>query len=254
MRRFWPLLLLVVLLVAAAAGGWALGTFLRLDLPDVRALEDYSPPVMTRVVAADGTLLETFAEQRRILIDYREIPPVFLQALLAAEDDGFYRHTGIDAKGVARAVWRDVTSLQLKQGASTLTQQLARNLFLKPDKTPRRKAQEAVLALEIERLYSKEEILRFYCNQIYMGHGRYGLEAAARFYYGKPARELSLTEAATLAGLIQRPESLSPVRNPKRALTRRNWVLGRMAETGALPAERVREAQQRPLDAPAGRR
>jgi len=247
-RRRWPYLALGGLLLASALLGATLGYFLRLDLPDVRALEDYNPPVMSTLLAADGSVAATFAEQRRMLIEYHDIPPVFLQALVATEDSGFYRHTGIDFKGILRAAWSDLRHMKLAQGASTLTQQLARNLFLNPEKTIRRKVQEAMLALEIERQYTKQEILRFYCNQIYMGHGRYGLEAAARFYFQKPARELTLTEAATLAALIQRPEALSPIKNPERALERRNHVLRRMAGEGMLGAAELAQALQQPLD------
>jgi penicillin-binding protein 1A len=239
---------LTACLAAAVASGASLGYFMRFDLPDVRALEDYQPPLMTRVVAADGSVLDTFAEQRRILIDYADIPVVFRQALLAIEDSNFLEHTGIDVRGIARAAWRDLRTRRLAQGASTLTQQLARNLFLHPEKTFRRKLQEALLAVEIERHYSKEEILRFYCNQVYMGHGRYGLEAAARHYFGIPARELTLSQAATLAGLLQRPEALSPLRHPERALERRNYVLRRMVEVGDLTPEQSAATQAQPID------
>jgi len=245
--RRGPLWALASLTLAAGVAGAGLGTFLRFDLPDVRTLEDYRPAVGTRLFAADGAVAWTFAQQQRIELAAAEIPPLFQQALLASEDAGFFSHTGVDPKGIARAAWRDVTQLSLAQGASTLTQQLARNLFLHPDKTFRRKVQEALLALEIERQYTKQEILRFYCNQIYMGHGRYGLEAAARLYFAKPARELTLPEAATLAGLIQRPEALTPLRHPERSLNRRNWVLRRMAAVGYLTAEQAREAQAAPL-------
>ena len=176
-------------------------------------LEDYDPPQMTRSSPRDGTsLLDTFAEQRR----HPDRVPTTSPGLPSTpwwprEDASFYRHTGIDFKGIARAAWRDLRSLRLEQGASTLTQQLARNLFLQRDKTIRRKLlQEALLALEIERQYTKQEILAFYCNQIYMGHGRYGSRGGLAALLRAPARELSLGQAATLAGLIQRPESLSP--------------------------------------------
>jgi len=243
----------VGVVIAAVLGGLA-GYFMRFDLPDVRALEDYNPPQMTRVVASDGTMLDTFAEQRRILIEFRDIPEVFLNALIASEDANFYRHTGIDVKGIIRAAWRDLRSLRLAQGASTLTQQLARNLFLKRDKTIKRKLQEALLALEIERQYTKQEILAFYCNQIYMGHGRYGLEAASRFYFGVPARELELAEAATLAGLIQRPEGLTPLRHPKRAFQRRNYVLRRMVKIGAIDEDEAAEIGGQPIELVARKR
>ncbi len=250
----WPLVVLGSLLMLAAVSGGALGYFMRFDLPDVRALEDYAPPQMTHVFAADSSLLGTFHEQRRILIDFEDIPLLFRQALLASEDASFYRHTGLDFQSILRAAWRDLRSLRAAEGASTLTQQHARNLFLTPNKTLRRKLEEAVLALEIERQYTKEEILRFYCNQIYMGHGRYGVEAAARYYFGVPSRDMTLNQAATLAGLIQRPEALSPIRHPDRALSRRNYVLRRMVETGALdeePAARTRE-EALPLSARGG--
>ncbi len=187
-----------------------MGYFLRLDLPDVRALEDYNPPVMSRVLAVDHSTVATFAEQRRILIDYHDIPVSFQQALIAVEDSNFHRHTGIDFRGIARAAISDVRRMRLAQGASTLTQQLARNLFLHPQKTITRKVQEALLALEIERQYTKQEILRYYSNQIYMGHGRYGLEAAARYYFGKPARPQTHPQTATIARLEKRPAELRP--------------------------------------------
>jgi penicillin-binding protein 1A len=246
-RRRWPWVILGTALLLAALTGALLGYFLRLDLPDVRALEDYSPPVMSTVLAADGSTAATFAEQRRVMIEYHDIPMIFQQALIATEDSSFHSHTGIDFKGIARAAWSDLRRLELAQGASTLTQQLARNLFLTPRKTIRRKVQEAMLAMEIERQYTKQEILRFYCNQIYMGHGRYGLEAASHFYYRKPARELNLLEAATLAGLIQRPEALSPLKHPERALERRNHVLRRMVEEGMLAPRVAEQATQQPL-------
>jgi len=238
---------LLVLVAVAAAGGASLGYFMRFDLPDVRALEDYRPPQMTRVFAADGSLVDIFAEQRRILIQFQDVPQSFQDALLASEDANFFRHTGIDFKGILRAAWRDLRSLRLAQGASTLTQQLARNLFLHRDKTFRRKIQEALLALEIERQYTKQEILGFYCNQVYMGHGRYGLEAASRYYYGIPARELSLDQSAMLAGLLQRPEALSPKRHPERAIARRNYVLRRMVAVGLLSTEVAESSYPLPL-------
>ncbi len=248
-RRGRLLLLGILFLVLSAAAGAALGYFLKLDLPDVRSLDDYSPPLMARVVAEDGSQVGSFAEQRRTLIGFRDIPEIFLQALIAVEDSKFNQHAGIDYAGILRAAWKDLIHRRAAQGASTLTQQLARNLFLHADKTIRRKLQEAVLAMEIERSYTKEEILRFYCNQVYMGHGRYGLEAASRFYLGKPAKELDLPEAALLAGIIQRPERLSPFKDPARALARRNHVLSRMLREGWITAEQESAARRSPLDA-----
>ena len=248
LRTHWRGSLLAGGTVLATIVGASMGYFMRLDLPDVRALEDYNPPVMSRVLALDNSTVATFAEQRRVMIDYHDIPLTFQQALISIEDSNFHRHTGIDIRGIARAVISDVRKMRLAQGASTLTQQLARNLFLHPEKTITRKIQEALLALEIERQYTKQEILRYYSNQIYMGHGRYGLEAASRYYFGKPARELTLTESATIAGLIQRPEALSPFKNAERSLSRRNHVLNRMVIEGFISDEEAAAAQQEPIE------
>ena len=253
-KHRWPYAVLAGAVLLAAISGVVLGQVMQFDLPDVRALEDYNPPVMTSVLANDGSLVESFAEEKRILIEYRDVPSSFLQALIATEDSNFYSHPGFDLKGIIRALWSDLRHMKMKQGASTLTQQLARNLFLHRDKTIRRKLQEVVLALEIERQYTKQEILHFYCNQIYMGHGRYGLEAAAGHYFAKSATELTLTEAATLAGLIQRPNSISPFRNPQRALARRNYVLRRMAEEGYLTEIVASEAAGMPVEVAQQRR
>jgi penicillin-binding protein 1A len=247
LARRWPVMLLLGVLVVAVAGGAGAGYFLKLDLPDIRGLDDYTPPLMTRVLAADGTPVGSFAQERRVLISYSEIPESFRAALIAVEDSRFLEHPGVDVHGVARAAWHDITRLRLAQGASTITQQLARGLFLTPAKVWKRKFQEMILALEIERNYSKQEILTFYCNQVYMGHGQYGLEAAARHYFGKAASELTLPESALLAGLVQRPEALTPFRNPELAVQRRNHVLRRMQKEGYISeAERV-AAIQAPL-------
>ena len=246
-------LVLSALLLPAALGGMALGHGLKLDLPDVEALDRYTPPLNTRVVAADGTTIGSFGEQRRTLLAQKDIPRVFLQALVAVEDANFYEHGGIDLKGIARAAWHDLTTLSFEQGASTLTQQLSRNLFLKPDKTPRRKLQEMLLAMEIERRYSKDEILRMYCNQVYMGHGHYGLEAASQYYVGKHASEMNLAESALLAGLIQRPEGLSPFKNPDAAVRRRGHVLDRMVAAKAITPRAAEDAKRAPLVLATGR-
>ena len=248
-----PYLVLAVLVLAAAVAGASLGYFMRLDLPDVRVLEDYNPPLMTRVYATDGRLVDTFAEQRRILVDYQDIPRSFLQALIATEDAGFYDHTGVGIRGVARAALSDLRKMRLEEGFSTLTMQLVRSLTNRRQKTIQRKLEEMLLALEVERKYTKEEILTFYCNQVYMGHGRYGLEAAARYYFGKPARELTLGESSLLVGVIQRPESLTPYRHPERALERRAHVLNRMVQVGFLDQDTADQVRQEPLTLATGR-
>lgn len=239
---------LLVVAIVACLGGAALGVGLKSDLPDVAALESYTPPLNTRVLARDGSLLASFGEQKRILLSSKDVPKVFSQALVAVEDQDFYEHSGVDLKGIARAAWHDLTTMSLEQGASTITQQLARNLFLEPAKTAKRKFQEILVALEIEKQYSKEEILTLYTNQVYMGHGRYGLEAASQFYFGKHARDLTLAEGALLAGIIQRPEGLSPVRHPERALRRRNHVLNRMVEEGYVASDVAERAKAEPVE------
>jgi penicillin-binding protein 1A len=242
-----PLTFLALLLCVALAAGASLGYFYGRDVADIRALEEHSPPVMSSILAADGTLLATLAEQLRISIDREDIPQHFIEALLATEDSRFYSHTGIDGAGVLRAAWADLRTRRLSQGASTLSMQLARLLFLDREKSFSRKFREVMLAMEIERNFSKDEILTLYCNQVYMGHGRYGLEAAARFYFGKSAASLDLADAALLAGIIQRPEALSPLRHPVRASERRNHVLSRMVEEGYLDADEAAEAGRAPL-------
>lgn len=198
---------------------------------------------MTVLYAADGAPAYQFGGEKRILVDFEKIPPAFVRAIIATEDSRFYRHFGVDVWGTSRALLNDLVHLRFVQGGSTLTQQLAKMLFLKPDKTFRRKIQEAVLAMQIEKSYAKNEILVFYCNQIYLGHGRYGVETASRFYFGKPAREMTVAESALLAGIVQRPEAYSPVRYPKRALNRRNHVLDRMVEEGHLTPDEARAAK-----------
>jgi penicillin-binding protein 1A len=239
MRPRTRLLLAASCLLVSAAAGVITGLVLGRDLPNVRALEHYRPPGITVVLAADGTTLDHFGEQRRVTIPYRQVPTGFRDAVIATEDPRFFSHVGVDVFGLLRAAWRTATTRRWGvEGGSTITMQLARNLFLSPRKTLARKLQEMVLAVRIEKVYTKEEILGFYVNQVYMGHGRYGVQAAARFYFDRSAGDLSLAQSALLAGILQRPEYLSPVRHPDRALKRRQHVLRRMVVEGVLgPAE-----------------
>jgi penicillin-binding protein 1A len=239
-------------LTAAAAAGVATGRYLRPELASVRQLEDYRPPTITRLYDDRGEPLHYFAEERRIMIDTSQIPAGLRSAILAAEDPRFYQHVGVDPLAVARAALADLLTFSKAQGASTITQQLARNLFLHPAKQWRRKLQEALLAFEIERRYTKDEIFTFYINQIYLGHGRYGFEAASRFYFGKAAHDLSLPEAALLAGLAQRPEGFSPIRNPDGAKRRRDHVLTRMVAEGFLDPEAAEKARHAEITASRG--
>ena len=242
-RVLVPALILVSLLFGA---GVALS--LEKGLPNVHALRDWKPAALTTFYAADGTVLARIGDEKRIVIEYNQIPKSFINAIVATEDSHFYHHFGVDPLGIARAVVSNVRTGKLTgQGASTITQQLARNLFLKPDKTMSRKIQEAMLAIQIEREYSKEEILTFYSNQVYLGHGQYGIEAAAEYYFHKHARELNLAQSALLAGLVQGPGPLSPIRHPDRALARRAHVLDRMAEEGYISPSDARQAKGEPL-------
>jgi len=231
----------VVLLGALA------GYLINRDLPDVRTLEDYQPPTITQILAADGRVVHQFAEQKRLVVPLSQIDPLLQNAVIAVEDANFKKHVGVDPTALFRAAMRDIVARRWAQGGSTLTQQLTKILFLRPDKHMRRKIQEAMLAVEIEKTYTKDEILEFYLNQIYMGHGRYGMEAAAQFYFGVPAVSLKLEQAALLAGIIQRPEDYSPFRSPAHATARRNHVLDRMAIEGYITAEQAATAKRAPI-------
>ncbi|MFQ5913216.1 MAG: penicillin-binding protein 1A [Nitrospinota bacterium] len=217
-------------------------------LPNVYELERYRPSTTTHIYDSQNRLLGEFYMERRILVPLHRIPQHLIQATLAIEDNNFYDHIGIDLRGLARAFYRNMRAGRVVQGGSTITQQLAKILFLTPERSFSRKVKEALLALRIERTYSKEEILALYFNQIYLGSGAYGVEAAARTYFGKGVENLNLEEAALLAALPKAPSYLSPVRYPERARSRRNLVLGKMQEMGFIPPERAQEAQKAPLN------
>ncbi|MFY9583526.1 MAG: PBP1A family penicillin-binding protein [Candidatus Acidiferrales bacterium] len=236
------------LLLCAIAFGAAAGLLFvyASDLPEIRALEDYHPNVVTELYADDGQLIGSFALQRRILMTYEQVPRVLKDAVLVTEDQHFEEHWGVDFPRVAQAAWRNIVQRRKAEGASTLTMQLARVLFLSPDKSFRRKVQETLLAIQIERHYTKEQIFTMYANQIYLAHGNYGFEAASQFYFGKPATQLKLTEAALLAGMIRGP-SYSPVLHPQRALQRRNLVIDRMGREGKITSREAQEAIKLPL-------
>ncbi len=239
-------LVLAALLVASGSGS-ALGYLLTFDIPEVKGLQDWKPPVVTTIYSADGQVLFQFGAEKRIVVGIDQIPKEFLDALVSTEDSHFYEHVGIDPWGIGRAIITDLTHLKKAQGGSTITQQLARSLFLKPEKTIRRKLQEMVLAVQIEKAFTKQEILGFYCNQVYMGHGRYGIEAASEYYFGKPAKKMTLPEAALLAGLVQRPETFSPFRAPDKARVRRDHVLNRMVEENKIGRDVADQAIATPV-------
>lgn len=244
--RIWPWA--VATLVVALIGGLG-GVLLALmqNMPEIRQLESYRPSIATSVYSADGELLGQFFIERRIPVRLAACPTALKQAIIAIEDQNFYSHIGIDFQGIARAIYEDLRAGEFAQGGSTITQQLARGLFLSADKTIQRKLKEALLALQIERRYTKEEILERYLNQIYLGSGAYGVEAAAQTYFGKHVGELTLSEAALIAGLPRYPSICSPLVNPGKAMARRRVVLQRMYERGYLNAKQMQQADAEPL-------
>ena len=217
------------------------------DLPQIHALEDFTPDVVTELYADDGQIVGSFALQRRILLTYEQIPPLLKDAILATEDQHFNQHWGVDFTRVAGAAYRNLVAHRVTEGASTLTMQLAGTLFLdRSDRSMRRKIQETLLALQIERHYTKQQIFTMYCNQIYLSHGNYGFEAASEYYFGKPVGKLTLTEAALLAAVIRGP-SYSPILHPQRALARRNLVLELMARAAKISDAQARQTATLPL-------
>ncbi len=240
--------LAVLLLLAAVTGSLAgLTLVYSSDLPQINDLESYHPSTSTDLYDRKGRLIGSFALQRRIIVGYDGFPPVLREAVISIEDKNFESHWGINVFRVAGAVWHDIRSHGRAQGASTLTMQLARNLFLSDERTAMRKVQEAYLAIQIERAFTKEQIFTLYGNQIYLGSGMYGFEAASEFYFSKHAKDLSLTEAALLAGLPKGPVSFSPILNPERALRRRNLVLSEMESDGVITHAQAEQARNAPL-------
>ena len=221
-------------------------------LPSLEALTDYRPKIPLRVYSAEGVLLGEFGEERRALVKISEVPEVMKKAILAAEDDRFYQHGGVDYMGVLRAAISNFTSGGAKQGASTITMQVARNFFLSKEKTMTRKFNEMLLAFKIEHNLSKDEILQLYLNQIYLGQRAYGFAAASQVYFGKPLGQVTVAEAAMLAGLPKAPSAYNPVVNPKRAKLRQLYVLRRMHELHFIDDEQLKLAQQQPIVAKHG--
>jgi len=221
-------------------------------LPSLEVLTDYQPKIPLRVYSAEGTLLGEFGEERRALVKMGEVPDLMKKAILAAEDDRFYEHGGVDYMGVLRAAYSNFTSGGAKQGASTITMQVARNFFLSKEKTLTRKFNEVLLALKIEHNLTKDEILQLYINQIYLGQRAYGFAAAAQIYYGKNLNQLNVAEMAMLAGLPKAPSTYNPVVNPKRAKLRQMYVLRRMHELHFIDTPQFEAAQQHPMIAKRG--
>src|SRR5258705_7898838 len=249
LRRLW---LPAVLCLALAAGGLT-GIIAAYELNysraanEVAALATYRPSVVTRIYADDGeTVIGEFALEKRIPLKYEEIPPVLQNAILAVGDARFYDDVGIDPIRIAGASWKNLTS-DKKDGGSTLTQQLAKNLFLTREQTLQRKVHEWVLALQIERYYTKNQIMELYANHIFLGANAYGVEAGAETYFGKQAKDLTLDEAALLAGIPKAPGEYSPTANPARAKERRDLVLDQMAKTGFASESDAAAAKTKPI-------
>ena len=219
------------------------------NLPSIEALTDYRPKIPLRVYTADGVLMGEFGEERRSVVKIAEVPAMLKNAILAAEDERFYHHTGVDYMGVLRAAWSNFTQGGRVQGASTITMQVARNFFLSREKTVTRKLYEVLLSFKIEAGLSKDQILEIYVNQIYLGQRSYGFAAASQAYFGKPLDKISLPEAAMLAGLPKAPSSYNPVANPQRAKQRQLYVLRRMRELGYINDAQLAQAQKAPLSA-----
>ncbi len=247
-RIFGQLVFFTLLLLSAGLGTLAGLVFVySSDLPQVRELEDYQPDVMTELYADNGAAIGSFALERRVMVSYDQIPQVLKDAVLSVEDRHFENHWGVDVIRIVRAGLRDVLEWRKAQGASTLTQQLTRMFFLTPEKTWRRKFQEMLLAIQIERRFTKPQIFTMYVNEVSLGQGNFGFEAAAQFYFGKHIGDLTLSEAALLAGLPKTPTAYSPLLHPERAVQRRNQVLLAMIDNHKISREEYEQDPRRSM-------
>lgn len=219
------------------------------NLPPVEEIQDIQLQVPLKIFTEDGKLIAEYGEKHRSPIDYHEIPSNFINALISAEDNRFWEHQGVDLIGLARAATQLATTGSIQSGGSTITMQVAKNYFLSREKTFSRKFNEILLALQIERSLTKEQILELYLNKIYLGHRSYGISAAARTYYGKSVQDLTLAQTAMIAGLPKAPSAFNPLRNPERAIERRNWILERMSALNYISSSQKVVAQQSPVTA-----
>lgn len=238
----------VVIFAGCIFGGMG-GAFFALthDLPQIQALESFKPSSVTRIYASDGSMLAELFAEKRDPIPFDQIPVYLKKAIVAIEDKSFYYHSGVDIKGIARAAVKDVLAGKFVEGASTITQQLAKTLFLTPEKSLLRKIKEALLAFQMERRYTKDEILSLYLNQVYFGSGAYGVKAAARMFFNKTVADLTLAESALIAGMPKSPSRYTPLVNPDRALRRKNIVLGQMLGDGIITEAAFLNAKNRPV-------
>ncbi|HCJ66103.1 MAG TPA: hypothetical protein DHV62_01940 [Elusimicrobia bacterium] len=244
-RIFW--IVYSILLILLIASGLLLKKYIS-ELPAIEVLEEYTPSLATRFYDINGELISELFTERRVLAELKDIPVDLQNATIAIEDTQFFRHWGINLRGLLRAFLVNFKTGRIVQGGSSITQQLSKLLFLTPERTWERKIKELILTVQLEYTYSKQEILQMYFNQIYYGSGAYGIEAAARIFFGKPAKELNLAECALLAGLPSRPTAYSPFLNPRRALTRRAVILRRMRKLGFISKEDEEKTNAQPLN------
>jgi penicillin-binding protein 1A len=245
-------LLLIFLGLAAFLGG-IYGSYRTIigDLPPVSDIESFRPKLITTVYSESGEVLKEFAQERRVEVSFEQIPDVLIRAIVATEDPSFFRHSGVALRGILRAIWADVSKVlrgRRPEGGSTITQQLARSLFLHREVSMRRKLKELVLSVQIEKTYSKQDILTMYCNHFYLGHGVWGVETASNLFFGKSVRDLSLEQAALITGIFRGPSLYSPYSNQRATLARRNHVLNRMMAEGYLTKAEGEAAKAMPLD------
>jgi penicillin-binding protein 1A len=238
-------LLVLTATVLIVAGGYM---YFKQDLPRISSLKDYNPPTVTTFYSDDNRKIAEFFQERRIVIPLSHMPDMLKNAFIAAEDDRFYQHKGINLLSIFRAFIKNIEAGTIVQGGSTITQQVTKSFFLSPEKSYQRKIREVILAYRIDKTFSKDDILFLYLNQIYLGHGAYGVQAAAENYFGKDVQELTLAECAILAGLPQAPTRYSPFRYPERARNRQVYVLNRMVSEGYITGEQAAEALNEPLD------
>ena len=236
-----------MLVVACWAGGIVVLHRLLANLPPIETLQNYTPPLVTRIYDIHNTIISELFTERRTVIPLQDIPLNLQHALLATEDQHFYEHWGINIKGIVRAMLTNLRHGRVVEGGSTITQQLSKVIFFGQQRTFSRKIRELLLAMQLEHTYSKDEILQLYLNQIYFGHGAYGVESAAKIFFGKSPRDMTLAECALLAGQPRSPRAYSPFLNPEKARGRRAWVLSRMRRSGYITAEEEKKADAETL-------
>jgi penicillin-binding protein 1A len=244
----WSFLLGLVLILCGGVASFVVYYSISKDLPKISSLSDYHPSIITTVYSDDGRTVAEFFKERRIVLSLAEMPPMLIDAFVAAEDSRFYKHKGIDFLSIIRAFFKNLEAGTIVQGGSTITQQVTKSFLLTPERSYKRKLREAILAYRIDKAFSKKDILYLYLNQIYLGHGAYGVQAASENYFAKSVKELNLAECAMLAGLPQAPSKYSPFRHPERAKQRQIYVLNRMVEEGYITNIQATEAINTQLD------